>query len=771
MKRKFLPLLLTICLVIATLPSAALAFNDISDPNVALSVAVLEGMGIVTGTSTTTYSPNTNLTRAQFCTLAVRAMGIEDQISTHERKMLFSDVKPGAWYTGYVNLAYARGIINGYGNGKFGPDDAVTYGQVATILLRMLGYTSEQVGNVWPTDYTAYANELDISEGLTLDAYGDVTRGQAAILLHNAVKTEMSGSTTPYYAAISGVTSAQKVIVLDARATSGGSSDLLQVCTIGAVGVAVEYFSQKNLVSPDLEGYMGTLLINSAGKALGFVPDSTTFEDVIVSSAKTSGVTGKSEQFYRVGGGAVVICNGSLYPYSTSGYLQVDLSKGKNIRLYYNDDGGVTYLYIPGGSSTADTSTVIAETATAASELARKLGISSTGFSVMRNGAAALADNLAKYDVAYYDSATRTMRASDYRITGYIEYAYPSIEAAQTISVAGCSLEVLESAWESLSGLSLNSHVTLLLTDDCKVAAAFAPSEIRADMYGVLAENGASVTLAGSGLTLTSGEITASNNLRGSLVKVSTSKDSISCSTPSSVSASVDIGANKVGAYDIAPDCSIYEWAGSGLVYSLSGKKGVSSDNFDDIIWTKKLNASDVSYYRLNNAGQADILLLKDVTGNSYEYGEMDFYEGAQGINLGTATTPVFNSAASVTNSTSAAMSTKYLCFIAVDEGYAGIAIGGSSATSYQIVTAASRLKKVSDVGTGAFFQDGDDWYVTISGYEMPVSENVQVYVKEIDRWFGGVDGLLTAFALGSSLTVHYDRTPTTGSRVRIIEL
>ena len=161
MKKKLLSLFLTVCLLCSGLTvSAAASFTDIPDPDTALAAGVLQSMGIISGVGTGLYSPDTVLTRAQFCTLMVHTLGMKDIVEAHSYKTLFTDVKPGNWYTGYVNLAYSQNLLSGYGNGKFGPDDPVTYGQAATLLLRMLGYSSADIGKAWPTDYVNYARTL-----------------------------------------------------------------------------------------------------------------------------------------------------------------------------------------------------------------------------------------------------------------------------------------------------------------------------------------------------------------------------------------------------------------------------------------------------------------------------------------------------------------------------------------------------------------------------------------------------------------------------------
>ena len=97
MKTKFLSLLLALSLTLALVPTAGAAFSDISDSEVALAAATLQGFGVVDGTGGGSFDPNGTLTRAQACKLIVGIMGLSSQVSTYARKTLFSDVSPSAW--------------------------------------------------------------------------------------------------------------------------------------------------------------------------------------------------------------------------------------------------------------------------------------------------------------------------------------------------------------------------------------------------------------------------------------------------------------------------------------------------------------------------------------------------------------------------------------------------------------------------------------------------------------------------------------------------
>ena len=766
MKKKLCSLALCLGLCLTVCPAGAdAAFTDIGDETTQIAAAALQGLGVVSGTSATTFAPDSPLTRAQMCALAVNAMGLSKQVSSGGRKTLFSDVPSSAWYNGYVNIAYQQGIINGYGNGTFGPEDPVTYGQAATIFLRMLGYTSAEVGSLWPLDYTDFCDELGLSEGLSLSANDTLTRGEAAVLLYRTLLETVNGTEQAYYETIQGVASASEAILLDVDAAQGGSTGLLMAYLPNGTGVA--YYTQSRQQSDALEGRLGTLLFDGAGKAAGFIPGDGDAQDVTIGSATASTLIAADGSGYRIASGAVVLSGGESYDYSTSGYLQLNSRAGATVRLFADDSGAVRYLYLSGGTTSAS-EVAVASTSAAASSLARALGISGQAYSITKNGAAAESGDLAEYDVAYYDGATSTMRVSDYKVTGYISAASPNVTAATSLTVAGNPFEVLESAWDTLSGFRIGDSVTLLLTDDNKVAAVCAPSEERAAMVGILAENGQSVTLCDSGITLTASDMEYDEDMLGSMVRVTQSSAStLQCSAPSSKSnRSIDLVSNTVGSTELAPSCRIYEWAGSGFVYDLEGNKGTASSDFSAIGWTDEISSGDVTYYRINSAGQVDLILLDSVTGGCYDYGELTRYTGEAGISGGSFNGQlIYNNAATLTNSAGATQ--KYLFNIPGSDRYVGIALG-QSASGEQRIISLQKLNKVSANADDFFLQDGD-WYVESGQQEHRVSDQVQIHLTEADVWLAGAEGLESILADDYDLTLYYDRSASEGGQVRII--
>ena len=90
------------------------------------------GAGYFKGTDDTHFTPDGTMTRAMFATVLYRMAG--EPTAAGENP--FTDVKVGRYYYNAVRWANQNGIIQGYGNGKFGPDDPVTREQMVTIFWR-----------------------------------------------------------------------------------------------------------------------------------------------------------------------------------------------------------------------------------------------------------------------------------------------------------------------------------------------------------------------------------------------------------------------------------------------------------------------------------------------------------------------------------------------------------------------------------------------------------------------------------------------------------
>ena len=114
-------------------------------------VCYVYSQGLMTGTSATTFEPNTSLSRAMLVAVLHRLEG-SPQASAGD----FTDVVDGDWYAQAVNWAASVGVVNGMGDGTFQPNAAITREQMAAIL----------------RNYAAYKG-MDITASGSLSTYSD----------------------------------------------------------------------------------------------------------------------------------------------------------------------------------------------------------------------------------------------------------------------------------------------------------------------------------------------------------------------------------------------------------------------------------------------------------------------------------------------------------------------------------------------------------------------------------------------------------------------
>ncbi|GAA0133282.1 hypothetical protein YSY43_01220 [Paenibacillus sp. YSY-4.3] len=132
-------------------------FKDIANSWAASDITALANKFIIEGTSADTFSPNNNLTRAEFTSLLVRSLGLKASGSA-----TFSDVSAAAWYADDVAAAFEAGLIRGTGDGKFSPNANVTRQELSAILARALQLTGTELKTANPS-LKAYNDEAGIA--------------------------------------------------------------------------------------------------------------------------------------------------------------------------------------------------------------------------------------------------------------------------------------------------------------------------------------------------------------------------------------------------------------------------------------------------------------------------------------------------------------------------------------------------------------------------------------------------------------------------------
>ena len=173
--KRVLSLVLAISMVMSmfTFSFAGTSLKDVDGTDYESAVEALVELGIVNGYEDGTYRPEQNVSRAEMAKLLVVAAGLEPAAKLAEGATKFADVN-GGWASGYVNVAAEYGYVMGDPDGNFRPDDTVSYAEAATMALRVLGYKSVvEAKGTWPTNYIAKAEDLELLEDITYTSYSD----------------------------------------------------------------------------------------------------------------------------------------------------------------------------------------------------------------------------------------------------------------------------------------------------------------------------------------------------------------------------------------------------------------------------------------------------------------------------------------------------------------------------------------------------------------------------------------------------------------------
>ena len=658
MKKRILTWLLAVSMLasLLTVPAGAAnatRFSDVADNYTATAIETLRLMGVLDGYSDGTFRPNAALTRAQFCKMAVYAMDGSSELGRYSTVTIFPDVKPSFWASSYINMAAKKSIIAGFADGKFKPNQTVTAGQAVTILMRGLGYKDENMGGVWPQGYMAEAKTCGLLKS--------------------------TGITSAYSALTRGQAAKLFLNLFEAKRASGEGAAPLFNYSVG----------DKEVYLTNLDAGKGTL--TAGGKPYTMAHP--------VTSTSLIGSKGK------------VVLNGA-------GEI-------------------LTFLPVTGGSGISNAAVIIGANGSA-------LGLDSltggSGYTIYKNGSPASAADLKKYDVATYSAATNSVVVCDTKVSVYYEDCTPSPSNPTTITVLGTELNVLPTAVESLSQFKPGQQMILLLTADGQVAGAVAPntSGARSNALAVVDASGGMQLICGNTLLKIGGDGSGYENSVVSVTSIkSGGKAALSLRAVSGkVSGDLDVQAGTLGGKKLAANAMIFD-GGKQVALAELSKSGV--------------RASQISYARTNWAGEVDLIVLNNSQSDNEIYGRaiVEFKRDPEtgeksdqtiAIEYGNGkTTKAINSGNAVSTGT----------FVAVRLNKAGT-----------MFTSFDTMSKLGNVSAGAWV---GKTAVNYGGRTYEVASDVQCYNLDTGRWMNDLD---TAKNYGGTMNLYvYD------GMIRIVEV
>jgi len=141
MRRRFrlLSILLAVVFLIALVPPVGAATPAVDQPlTMDEAISLLQLHGIVKGDERGNLNLYSNITRAEAAAIFVRAKNMSAFAPQLADLVPFNDAR-GKWFSGEVAMAYQLGLMKGDPDGRFRPNDQITYAEFLTVLLRMIG--------------------------------------------------------------------------------------------------------------------------------------------------------------------------------------------------------------------------------------------------------------------------------------------------------------------------------------------------------------------------------------------------------------------------------------------------------------------------------------------------------------------------------------------------------------------------------------------------------------------------------------------------------
>lgn len=165
-------------------------------------IEALAEKGIIKGTGDGKFGPEKSLTRGEFATIMTKALKLKPN---GNYKGTFKDVKKGDWFTPYVELAATQGLIKGYEDHTFRPNEKVSRQEMVVVVIQGMGLENEvktRTGDkmtfkdkdqipYWVIGSAEIAEEKGLLDNISVGYFGGKkasNRAEAAVIVYRMLK-------------------------------------------------------------------------------------------------------------------------------------------------------------------------------------------------------------------------------------------------------------------------------------------------------------------------------------------------------------------------------------------------------------------------------------------------------------------------------------------------------------------------------------------------------------------------------------------------------
>jgi hypothetical protein len=265
------------------------------------SLASMHELGIIDSSAT---NVNSVVTRAAFLKSIIEAEGLDAAAANSKGTTPFSDITQNSTLSGYINAGLNigttqgvnEGVVYGTADGTYRPNDAVTYAEACTIMVRLLGYSdtdSVLENSSWPNNYIQEAATLKLTTGISLSKSSKLTVGVEAVLFDRLFNSVMKSSTSSsekyfsdnYYADSTVTGTLTEAIIVGNSKTSDDLSDN-QILAYTAAGK--ETLTLQNGVTAPTIGAKYKLYVYNSTTVTKVAAKENTVEDYAVTAVSSS---------------------------------------------------------------------------------------------------------------------------------------------------------------------------------------------------------------------------------------------------------------------------------------------------------------------------------------------------------------------------------------------------------------------------------------------------------------------------------------------------
>ncbi|MCR5353192.1 MAG: S-layer homology domain-containing protein [Clostridiales bacterium] len=486
-----------LCIMLLTSVFALKAFcaarESVDDGEKARVMQLLE---IMNGDENGDLNLENDVTRAEFVKMAVCASSEKNNTPKNMSVSVFPDVTASHWAAGYVSVAIKSGIVNGYLDGTFKPENNVKLEEAVNIILKLLGYTTDDFKGNYPDSQLEKYESIGLDKDINAKKGETLTRLECMKLIYNMLCTETKQG---------GVYGRNLGVNVD----SDGKVDYLSLLNANMTGPYV------NMQSNFTEKIEFPLDENSSIYRDGKLSDEKSVKDYDVyyycrniktvwfysdkAFGKIDSVLPSKDvpESLKVGNASYALLPGAAKKVSFVG----DIDKDDYVMILLDKDGKAAdvykadyEMYLEYSDEKEDMLSAVNETLsdsivfTTLADLKEKVPFDINGAEIICNSSNIGVNQIEENDVVYYSTAFNTLWVYREKASGVCTAVNPNKESPSSVVVGGnnynLSTDAVKYKFSNYGTLNSEMLVTLILGKDGSVVDAYeAGLDIIGDEY------------------------------------------------------------------------------------------------------------------------------------------------------------------------------------------------------------------------------------------------------------------------------------------------